>query len=134
MRSVQSGFLAKSTRFAAVALALHVLLLVVDWLSFAAAYSELNGRTFWPILRIVAFGLVLWGLFRQESSRRLVGFMACVFLLGDLTSLGAGEIPIGPALTNAQGLLTASLLLSLAVGTAALWWPDIRPIFRTPAA
>lgn len=132
MKSARWGSLSKSVRIAAVALAVHALLLSVDWLFFATTYIPSTHGRIWEVLRMVAVCLFVWSVLREESSRRLVGLCLAALLLTDV--MEANDILEAPALTTGQMLVTIGLLLSLVVGIGALWLPDRRPIVRTPAA
>ena len=133
MRTVQWASLHKSVRVGFSAFAVHTLLLLVDFFFFAAAYS--GGRDnarFWPVVRIVAFGLFAWNLLQRAFRPWLIGAIACAaFLIRDLVRLS--EIFAGPALGDAQRQLTSALLVSLVVGIGASWSPSANNFSRERA-
>ena len=131
------GSVTTSARIAAIAFGLHALLVLMDWLFFAAAYSGLgHGKTtFWAILRILAFCAFAGALIRGERFPGSLGFIVFAgFLFNDLMNLIDGDLLRSGTTTSAQVLLIILLLLSQVVGIAALWWSATRTIFRSWAA
>lgn len=121
---------AKIVRVAAVAFALHALLLLVDVFGFGAAFS--NGHDsdrFWPIVRIVVATLFAWGLLQRLTRPWLIGVAACVaFLIRDVVRMS--QIFAGPPLEAPQRLLTSALLMSLIAGIGASSWASASTVAR----
>ena len=119
-------------RVAAIAFALHALLLLVDVFVYGAAFS--NGHDsdrFWPVVRILVICLLAWSLFQRATRPWLVGAIACAaFLIRDVVRMS--EIFAGPPLGAAQRQLTSGLLMSLLAGIAASIWASASPFFRKP--
>src|SRR5438093_13711237 len=106
MRAVHWGWLPKSEQVAISAFVIHALLLLVDLFFFSAAYAgnpENDGV--WPVLRIVTFGLFVWGLLQRAARPWLIRAITCTaFLIRDLVKLS--EILAGPPLGAVQWRLT----------------------------
>jgi hypothetical protein len=124
------GSFPKSEQVAISAFAIHALLLLVDLFFFSAAYAgNPENDSVWPVLRIVTFGLFVWGLLQRAARPWLIGAIACTaFLIRDLVKLS--EIFAGPPLGAVQRQLTSALLVSLLVGIGATWLPSASTLFR----
>jgi hypothetical protein len=125
MKGIRWSELRVSVRVAAAAFALHALLVLVDLVVFHGMYSGAATAWYWPLLRILAFSLLVCALVLDESRPWLLGTMAFfAFFLSDLLRLGEARDSLG----SVPGLLvlSAALLLSLVVGIGASWWPQGR--------
>src|SRR6476646_8474794 len=122
MKTVDWNSLPPSLRVAVTALSVHAVLLLLDVVFFASAYAGISQNDrFWPLLRILACCLMAWSLLRRTPKPWLIAATACAaFLIHDVVRLS--DIFAGPALGDAQRLLTCALFLSLVAGIGASVW------------
>jgi hypothetical protein len=123
-------------RAAAVAFALHALLLLVDFAFFGSAYAGVReSYPFWSLLRIVVFLLFAVSLLQPPATSKpwLIGLIAFSgYLVTDLIRLR--EIFPDAAPESTEMLVSSALLVTLVFGIGASWWPGVRSLLRRPAA